>query len=177
MKVTEKDIFNFVFYPENVKEEIKAFLLSIEDFNDAIIFYKELKTELNKPVSDEVKSKLAEKIPAYSLNKIIHLYPVEEIKKKRNGYVLAAASVEEKPKIVTKTFYNDDKSYIIKIINYSENAKIFVFSTQQEVIKDFDLITLPENQKYHFIDNKLPLEISYPLNPESVQIEFSLMQV
>lgn len=176
MKVTEKDIFNFVFYPENVREEIKAFLLSIEDFNDAIIFYKELKAELNKPVSDKIKSMLAEKIPAYTLSSIIHLYPVEEIKKQKNGYVLAAASVEEKPKIITKTFYNDDKTYIIKIINYSESSKIFVFSTQQEVIKDFDLIVLPENQKFHFIDNKLPLEVNYPLFPESIQIEFSLMQ-
>ncbi len=85
--------------------------------------------------------------------------------------------MEEKPKIITKTFYDADKTYIIKVINYSENSKIFVFSTQQEVIKDFEIIILPENKKYHCDDNSLPLELNAPVEAESIQIEFNLKLV
>lgn len=174
MKITEHDIFNFIFYPELVKEEFRAFLSTNEDSTDAIVFYKELKKSLEEDLSIDLRKKIAQKIIAYKLNNIINLYPVQEPKKKRNSLVLAAASVEEKPKIITKTFYDADKTYIIKIINYSENSKIFVFSTQQEVIKDFDIIILPENKKYHCKDNSLPLELSSPVEAESIQIEFNL---
>lgn len=177
MKITERDIFNFVFYPDLVREEIKIFLASIENSTDAIIFYKELKSFLNEPLSIEIQNKLSKKIRAYKFNNVIQLYPVEEIKKTRNGIVLAAASVEEKPKIITKTFYDTDKTYIIKVINYTDNSKIFVFSTQQEVIKDFEIIVLPENKKYHCKDNSLPLELNSPVEAESIQIKFNLKSV
>jgi hypothetical protein len=177
LKISERDIFNFVFHPDLVMQEIKSFLVSIEDSNDAIVFYKELKESLKSDLSIEIKKKISEKISVYIFSNIIDLYPLEEIKKKRNSTILAAASVDEKPKIITKTFYDADKTYIIKVINYSENAKIFVFSTQQEVIKDFEIIILPENKKYHCNDNSLPLELSAPVEAESIQIEFNLNAV
>lgn len=177
MKISERDIFNFVFYPDLVREEIKMFLHSIEDSTDAIFFYKELKDSLSKDLLLSIKQKLAKKIKLYKFNNVIQLYPVQEINKKRNGTVLAAASVDEKPKIITKTFYDADKTYIIKVINYTENAKIFVFSTQQEMIKDFEIIILPENKKYHCNDNSLPLELNAPVEAESIQIEFNLNAV
>jgi hypothetical protein len=177
LKVTERDIFNFVFYPDLVREEIKMFLASIEDSTDAIIFYKELKSALEIPLDDNIKQRLAEKISAYKYQNVIQLYPVQELKKKRNGIVLAAASVEEKPKIITKTFYDADKTYIIKVINYSDNSKIFVFSTQQEVIKDFEIIIQPQNEKYHISDNSMPLELNRRILAESIQIKFNLNAV
>lgn len=177
MKVTERDIFNFVFFPGSLCDEIKAFLSAIEDTSEAVIFYKEMKSALNEELSPLIKKKIAKRIEAYKSTNIIQLYPVEEISKKRNGIVLAAASVEEKPKIITKTYYDTDKTYIIKVINYTDNSKIFVFSTQQEVIKDFEIIILPENKKYHCNDNSLPLELSTPIEAESIQIEFNLNAV
>lgn len=177
MKVTERDIFNFVFYPGLVRAEIKMFLHSIEESTDAIIFYKELKNSLNTEVSIETQKKLSEKIPIYNFNNIIKLYPVEEFKKKNNNFTLAAASPEESPKIVTKTFYDEDKSYIIKVINYKKNSKIFVFSTQQEVMKNFDLIIQPNNEKHHIKDNLIPLELNKQTQAESIQIEFNLNEV
>ena len=98
---------------------------------------------------------------------------MEVIKKKNNGSVLAAASPEEIPKIVTKTFCDEDKSYIIKVINSEKNSKIFVFSTQQEVLKNFDLIIQPGNEKYHIDNNNIPLELEKRVFPESVRIELS----
>lgn len=177
MKVSERDIFNYVFYPELVREEIRMFLHTIADSTDAIIFYEELKESLNKGISIETQKKISEKIPAYKFNKVIQLNPFKEIKKKRTNYTLAAASPEESPKINTKTFYDEDKSYIIKVISYEKNSKIFVFSTQQEVIKNFDLIIQPNNEKYHIKDNLIPLELNEQIHPDSIQIEFCLNEV
>lgn len=175
MKVSDRNIFNFIFYPSIVREEIKLFLQSIEESTDAIIFYKELKDSLSKDLSLSIKQKLAEKIKLDKFNNVIQLYPVQEISKKRNGVVLAAASPEETPKIVTKTFYDEDKSYIIKVINYEKNSKIFVFSTQKEVIKNFDILVKPENHRFHLEDNSLPLEVNNRIFPESISIEFNLL--
>lgn len=174
MKVTEKDIFNFVFFPHLLREEIKSFLSSIETSNDIIIFYKDLKSSITKEVPLSLKQRLSRRLGFYKFENVINLYPIEEIKKKNNASVLAAASVAETPKIATKTFYDEDKSYIIKVINYEKNSKIFVFSTQQEVIKNFDIVIQPQNEKYHISDNMIPLEIDKQISPESIQIEFKL---
>lgn len=174
MKVTEKDIFNFVFFPHMVRQEIKSFLSSIESTNEIILFYKDLKSSIKQEVPLKLKQKLSKKFGFYKLDNVITLYPVEEIKKKNNTFVLAAASAAETPKIATKTFYDEDKSYIIKVINYEKNSKIFVFSTQQEVIKNFDIVIQPQNEKYHISDNMIPLEIDKQISPESIQIEFNL---
>ncbi|MBK7632735.1 MAG: hypothetical protein IPJ23_19025 [Ignavibacteriales bacterium] len=61
MKVTERDIFNFVFFPESVREELKAFLSSIEDSSVAVIFYKEMKSALDKEISPLLKERISKK--------------------------------------------------------------------------------------------------------------------
>lgn len=176
--ITEKDIFNFVFYPELVLKKKQEFLINSPDFKHEIEFYFSLKNSLMEELPFDVKQKLASKIKAYMNNNIIYLYPVEEIKKRKhsNGIVLAAASPEERPKISTKTFYDEDKTYIIKVIKYEKSSKVFVFSTQYELMKDYTLIISPNNTKYHMKDNSGPLEIEMPLDPDSISIEFNLKQ-
>lgn len=174
--ITEKDIFNFVFYPESITKEKGKFLESSADFREEIEFYSALKKSLGEELHLDVKKKIALKINAYRIGNIIYLYPVEELKKQKhsNGLVLAAASKEAKPTISTKTFYDADKTYIIKVINYEKISKIFVFSTQYELIKDFELIILPQNFKYHLADNTAPLELDFNVEPESISLEFNL---
>ncbi len=157
-----------------VPEEIKTFLSAIENSSDAIIFYKELKLGLEKNLSENIKSKIAEKIPAYRLEKEILLYPLKEPKvQKRNGNRLAAASTELKLKTSTKTFIDNDKEYLIKVLNYGETTKVFVFSTENEVVKNFDIIIEPQNLKYHFDDNSEPLKINHSIEAEKIEIKFN----
>ena len=173
MKVTERDIFNFVFYPDLVREEIRSFLASIENSTDAIIFYKELKKSLEEELSLDLKIKIAKKIPSYSLTKMITLYPLKEHKaQKQNGNRLAAASTELKLKTTTKTFIDNDKEYLIKVLNYGDITNVFVFSTKDEVVKNFDIIIEPYNLKYHFEDNSEPLKINKPIEAEKIELRF-----
>jgi hypothetical protein len=173
LKITERDIFNFVFYPESVDQGISTFLSASENYTDAIIFYKELKAELEKNLSDEIKDLIAQKIPAYRNLTVIKLHPLKvPSSNKRNGNRLAAASTELKPKMTTKTFVDNDKEYLIKVLNYGETTKVFVFSTKDEVVKNFDIVIEPHHLKYHFEDNSEPLKIEQSIEPEKIQIQF-----
>ncbi len=173
MKITERDIFNFVFYPGLLNKEIKAFLASIEESSDAITFYKELKSELEDNLTNEIRAKIKNKIPAYHPLNIIDLHALKETKDKRqNGSRLAAASTELKPKMTTKTFVDNDKEYLIKVLNYGDKTKVFVFSTKDEVVKNFDIIIEPHNLKFHFEDNSEPLKINHLIDAEKIEIRF-----
>jgi len=175
-EITERDIFNFVFFPELISKEKERFLATSADFKDELEYYSSVKESLRDEINLEIKKKLSSKINVYKLANIIYLYPVEEYpnKKTSDNLVLAAASPEDKPKISSKTFYDEGKSYIIKVINYEKSSKIFVFSTQYELIEDFDLLILPQNLKYHIEDNSAPLELDLNVDPESISLEFNL---
>ncbi len=175
MKITERDIFNFVFFPETVRKEIVAFLSAIEDTSDAVIFYKEMKLELDKELTTSFKKKIAEKIKIYKLPKVITLYPMHDplTKKKHNHLTLAAASENNiAPKMITKTFVDDGKDYLIKVLTYGNTTKVFVFSTHDEVIKDFHIVIEPQNLRYHLTDNTEPLKIDQAIEADLVKIEF-----
>lgn len=176
--ITEQDLFNYVFFPESLSPEILHFLSNSKEFSDEIEFFSELKGSLTKELSLEVKKELADRIQSYHFNKIITLYPVKySAKKKVNGLILAAASDEvKKPIVSSRTFYDNDKTYIIKVINYENSSKIFVFSTHYELIQNFDLIISPQNLRYHIDDNSIPLELDFKVLPESITIEFNLAQ-
>lgn len=175
-EITERDIFNFVFFSELISKEKERFLATSADFQDELEYYSSVKESLSDELNLELKKKLSSKINVYKLENIIYLYLVEESHNRNasNNLVLAAASPEDKPKVSTKTFYDDEKTYIIKVINYEKSSRVFVFSTQYELIKDFELNILPQNLKYHLSDNSAPLELDFNVEPESISLEFNL---
>lgn len=176
--ITEKDLFDFVFFPELLSKDKLAYLENSNDFSGELAFFTELKNSLQTEISREEKELIAQKIPTYKPAEIIQLFPVETSKKRKvNGLILAAASENNnKPTVTSRTFYDDNKTYIIKVINYENSSKIFVFSTQYEVIKNFDLVITPNNIRYHIDDNTIPLELDHNVNPESITLEFNLIK-
>lgn len=182
-KITEKDLFDFVFFPALLPKEKYFYLDNSNEFSEEIEFFTELKKSLKRELTDEERILISKKIPAYSIDvsnntsRIIYLYPVELPKKKINGLILAAASENnDKSKISSRTFYDDNKTYIIKVINYENSSKIFVFSTLDETIKNFDIIILPQKLKYHLDDNTEPLLLDSNIEPENIVIEFNLLK-
>jgi hypothetical protein len=95
------------------------------------------------------------------------------MEKKHDYLVLAAASENNiAPKMETKTFVDDGKDYLIKFLTYGNNTKVFVFSTHDEVIKNFDIIIEPQNLRFHLVDNTEPLKIDQAIEADAVRIEF-----
>ncbi len=176
--ITERDLFDFVFFPTQLSEEKFSYLENSTEFSEEIKFFTDLKNSLQSELSPDQKLKIAEKIPAYNPVVVVKLKPVEQIRKRKvNGLKLAAASEKEsKPLITSRTFFDDNRTYIIKILNYERSCKIFVFSTQYEVLKNIDLIISPQNLRYHIEDSTIPLELDYNVDPESVTLEFNLLK-
>ncbi|HMN49893.1 MAG TPA: hypothetical protein PKD67_12185 [Ignavibacteriaceae bacterium] len=172
--IDEQDLFCYIFFPESVTGEKKDIIESDNSFGEILEFYRELKFNLDSKHDDALKKKIANKIPAYSLSNVIHLYQLKvPVKTKQNCNRLAAASTELKPKMTTKTFVDNDKEYLIKVLNYGETTKVFVFSTKDEIVKDFDIIIEPNNLKYHFEDNSEPLKIEQSIEADKIEIRFN----
>ena len=57
-QITEKDIFNCVFYPELISKEKKKYLENSSDFHEEIKFYSSLKESLNKEIGFEIRKKI-----------------------------------------------------------------------------------------------------------------------
>lgn len=171
--IDEQDLFYCIFFPQSISVEKKERIEKDNSFNEVLEFYMRLKLNSETKPDDSLKRKIANKIPAYSLSNVIQLYALKETAKPRqNDYHLAAASTELKPKMTTKTFVDNDKEYLIKILNYGDKTKVFVFSTKDEVVKNFDIIIEPHNLKYHFEDNSEPLKIEHLIEAEQIELRF-----
>lgn len=172
--IDEQDIFNFVFYPGLVSADKTDKISNDKSFSEAIEFYKQLKINSTREHSDSLKKAIARKIPDYSFVNVITLYPlkVPQIGKKEK-HRLAAGSVDLAPKMTTKTFVDNEKEYMIKVLSYEKSTKIFVFSTNDEVVNNFDITIEPQNLKYHFDDNSEPLQLDQVIEVEKIKLSFS----
>lgn len=139
------------------------------------MFYKELKSALAERPPVSLRKKIVNKISAYTFENKINLYPLHEpLQKRRPEHLILAAASEKNsvPELVTKTYVDDGRDYLIKILTYGSNSKIFVFSTQDEFLKDFQILISPQNLRFHLKDNTEPLKIDQATEPEQITIEF-----
>lgn len=172
--IEEQDLFTFIFSPQSVSLEKKDIIKADKSFEEILEFYRQLKSNSVISTDDELKKMIASKIPAYSLENVIHLYALTDAKlPKQNGKRLAAGSTELKPKMTTKTFVDNDKEYLIKVLHYGDNTKVFVFSTKDEVVKNFDIIIEPDNLRFHFEDNTEPLKIDKVIEAETIRLQLN----
>ncbi len=173
IEISEQDVFNYVFFKDRVSSEKIQLIEMSKDYSEVISFYIELKKSQDQPLAIEIKNKLASKIPAYRKANIVNLYPLKEnLQIKPNGNRLAADSKELKAKMTTKTFVDNDKEYMIKVLNYGRITKVFVFSTKDEVVNNFDIVIEPHNLVFHFDDNSEPLKIEKDIEAEKIELRF-----
>ncbi len=185
MEITERDLFNYVFYKNTLSEDKTEFLESTDIYKDEIDFFNSLKDSLSGEIDSEIKKKIAQKIPAYrnnpdlsrdNLSTIILLYPViEKAKrsKKSEGLVLAADSAELKSQHTSQTFYDEKKEYLVKLVSSESETKIFVFSTSESELKNLKVTLHPNEKEYFLKDNSNPLEVKESVIAESISLEFT----
>jgi vacuolar-type H+-ATPase subunit I/STV1 len=171
--ITEQDIFNFVFYPDTLSEEKRSTIKENKSFSEAIEFYQNLKSEIDSKLDYSIKKKIAQKIPAYSLPKMIELHPLKDVDLQKKPHRLAADSEKElKPRITAKTFVDDEKDYMVKILQNGEKTKVFVFSTQDEILENFNIYLEPQQLEFHFKDNSEPLILQGKVEIDKIRIHF-----
>ncbi len=175
INITEKDIFNFVFFNTILSKEKKEYLNNNPIFKVQLDFYKKLKEILLEEIPNNIKEKIASGIDAYKKIKTFVLYPVDYGHKKKHSDVLILAAdslAAESNEIQSKTFIDEGKNYLIRLIKENSKSKIYVFSTHETVMKNFTVVIKPQSVKYVLNDNSKPLEIEGNIDPESIEIEF-----
>ncbi len=175
INISEKDIFNFVFFNNLISKEKEEYLTGNSKFKVQLDFYKKLKDIFLEEIPNNIKEKIASGIEAYKMIKTFVLYPVdyEHKKKHSNVLILAADSLAaESNEIQSKTFIDEGKNYLIRLIKENSKSKIYVFSTHEPVMKNFTVVIKPQSVKYILNDNSKPLEIEGNIDPESIEIEF-----
>jgi len=174
IKIEERDIFNYIFYPDSIMQGQADFLKDNKDYKSIIEIYNDIMNSLEKGVTSEQKKNIASKISSYKIAKIITLYPVkDEIQHITSEVpILAAASPEKESQVKTQTFVDEKKGFVIRLVRVGEKAKIYVFSINKEWEKKICLTFYPSNQKYHIADINTPLDLANLVPVESISLEF-----
>lgn len=165
-KMTEKEIFDYVFFAKDVDE-------SIEKNVEQIDFYKKLKNTIDEKLTPDIKSKLMEKIQIYKPVTRLLLIPFEEPKPQSAPLVerLAADSDNSKEEISTRTFIDKDKNIIIRQVTKEGESNLFVFSVENQELKNFRLVIHPPKTEIECADNAAPFAVASDLQIEKIEIE------
>jgi len=174
--INEQDIFYYVFFRHSISLDKINEIENENSFGEAINFYEQLKNNLSEIPDYSLKRKIAEKINAYSLQRIYYLFPdnfIPSVQRKKSN-VLAAASSVEGAKVTSKTFTDGGNNFLIRAVSTAGITKMYIFSFTQSMVKNFTLILLPSMEKYHIKDNSQPLVLDKPIEFDSISIEFVL---
>jgi len=174
MHVTEKNIFDYVFFKDTLASEKITEIEENTNFENQLEFYKKLKENLSQGISNNTRKKLASKIPAYNFAKIISLFPqvLPDTSKKINLLKYAAAS-EVDTKASVLTYINEDKNYLVRLHKEENKYKIFVFSTLQEILKNLQLTFSPSGETISLKDNQSPFLISLSQMPDKIEVRLN----
>lgn len=171
--ITEQDIFNLIFFPHLVDVEKKFIIENSPDYKYLLDFYRTLKADSEKPISEQVKHDLSIKINIYNHVRFFRLKKIDESKppRKREFVVLAAASADEKPEVIAKSFLDENNKYLIRVIKTKDITKIYSFSSDEQEIQNFKIKILPSGKEFLMKDNSAPLELNEDLEFEEVHLE------
>lgn len=171
--ITEQDIFNLIFYPHLLDDEKKFIIESSPKYNYMINFYRLIKTGSEKQLSEKAKHDMSLRISIYDHGRFFRLKKVEELKPKRKSEfpILAAASADEKPQIVAKSFLDDNNKYLIRVIKTKDITKIYSFSSDEQEISNFKLIIMPSGKEFLMENNSVPLELKEDLEFKEIHLE------
>ena len=163
-RITEQDIFNYIFYPDVLETDKKNYLdVHRQDFSEQIDFC----IELNK--TDNVKEEMLE--PAQQQVRIIQLYPVRlSINNNNNQLTLAAGSSELSKRIETKTFTDDNSQFLVRLVAADGEKKLYIFSKNKE-FKEAKLTIFPSQKSFRISSFDLPIKIDNLEEIEKISIE------
>ncbi|MCB0731782.1 MAG: hypothetical protein KDC88_12180 [Ignavibacteriae bacterium] len=171
--ISEKDLYKFVFYPEDLDKKVYDFIkLNFEKYKSQIDLLQSIKSNVEQEVSDDILDKIYKKIDEQTKSNEIIL---EKIKRKSDiDYLVLAADSEIKAKTITTDTFTDLKSnYIGKIINNDNYNKIFIFSKQMNKFFDFSITLYPSKDKIYSNSNDQPIFIQPKQNITKIKLEIN----
>lgn len=170
-KNREKSLFESVFGNEENKKPDE---LSQAD-KETMEFYEQIKDGLEKEISNEIRERLADKIPAYNLREVIKLFPAESNFYRKNEVRLAAASDNLKPGLVSLSFFDREMHWLVKINREgAEKAKVYLFSAEKKDYKSATLTLQPDGKVIRFSAAQNLVEDFVPDVIDSISVEIDI---
>jgi len=162
--ISEQDIFNFVFYPDQLSIEKKEYLnCHIDEFKEQIDFCMALKQTTVQPEKGKEISKHD--------FVIVELLPIKLITLNNNNYLtLAAASAELSKKIETKTFMDSNSQFLVRIVSTEDEKKLYVFS-KEKCLEDVKITLFPSEKCYRINPVESSIVIDKTEEIEKISIE------
>ena len=172
IKINEQDIFRYIFSPHLLSEVKRKYLRRNEKYENQITYYESVKKAIDSETFIDLKKKIATKIPEYTLANVFTLHPVKyEEKKERNGSVIFAAKAkEEQLKIKTHTFTDDEKQFLVRIVNFESVTKIYLFPRKDVLAENINIKVFPGGEDFFMKDSSSPLEIKKRIDVESIEL-------
>ena len=168
--LTEKDLFDYVFFKSQLKDD-KLSLLEDGRYEFNMSLFNSIKESLGENLSVIIKNKIKLSVKCY--------HPIEKIILNLIKGIKSAGKSGKKSRIGLKgniisesTFIDNDNTFLIRMINYENFSKIFLFSVYEERINNFILILNPGNESFKMQNNSLPLEIDHSINATNIELRF-----
>jgi hypothetical protein len=143
MKISEQDIFNYIFFRDKLSVETIRFIEENTVFNDEISFYSSMKNSLS--ASDK---------------KVYILKPVTLNFKRYNSTPrYAAASADLTRKTEFTTFTDEQSGYLCRFIKSDNKNLLYIISADERTDKKLDITIFPSETTYHLDNIKDPLHL------------------
>ncbi len=174
VKIEERDIFNYVFAPGELRQEIFEYISNNRaQFAEEINLLNDVKNlqEIDDPKLTELaKLKLKEISSRINIIKL-HKQKIKKDYNRNRVVTLAADSMELKKKIITETFMDTDSRYLLKLLVTDKLTKLFLFANDNTPIENLKLTLYPSGKSYKISDSSKPLEIYEEIIADSATIE------
>ncbi len=170
MKILEKEIFNFIFFPEILDKEIFLFLSNTELFENELNLLRNIKEKYNQNLTPEIIEKIKSKISELSNSGIIRLKKKIPSNNNSNQLVLAADSQLKKNKQKIETFEDENSLFLVKIMEDKEFTKMFFFTKDNKEYKKLRINIEPSGHNYSIESSNEPIIISEEQNITGISI-------
>ena len=168
IKITEEDIYRFVFSPESLsKDKFDYLTINRERFKNEIALCSELK---NGSTSEEVRFMTDAIYQKINSSTIIKLFPQITKPIEENGVKLAAASILKEKKPNSISFIDSESKYLVRIVKTDSQYLLYLF-TEEDAITSFRIRFNPSESVYQINDISQPIEIIEEMHIEDITIE------
>ncbi|RJP74124.1 MAG: hypothetical protein C4539_00695 [Ignavibacteriales bacterium] len=173
MEISEKDIFDYVFYRETLQtDKLKYIDENYSLFTKEIEYYKSFHNSIDNEINEEMSNKFFAALSA-GRTKVIELYPKQiELPQEDEQYRLAADSVYLTAKTGSQSFSDSKSTVLVKLLTKDNKTQIYVFSTVDKQLKNIKLTISPSNKTFSMENNKTFIEVPEALSVDGIQMTY-----
>lgn len=174
MSISDKELFNFIFYPDKLSEEQYSFIKNnLDEFKNEISLLELTKSSMDDNISEDILNRIHKKIKDFEDKSFVILEKVNnKTKLDEELLILAADSPKEEKSTKIETYADKNSKYLVKVISTSTENKLHIFNKDNEEIRDFQITILPTKRNFQIESSNIPLVIKPKLEITSLSFNF-----